>query len=153
LTWRNNYAYFITTEKSWIPDLKLSNIGPEFHYVILANVYWVNIFMHFKKKNLGNTLQFNSWGWHNPENMNRKLWRKNWFISKVHVFLNSHLCHWSLSVLTLKLHYLNYCPPPEDLPNPGIELMSSALLAILYRLSHQGSPLNYYRQTISIVRQ
>jgi len=32
------------------------------------------------------------------------------------------------------------CPPPGDLPNPGIELNSPALQVILYHLSHQGSP-------------
>ena len=31
------------------------------------------------------------------------------------------------------------CPPPGDLPNPGIELGSPALWKILYHLSHQGS--------------
>ena len=32
------------------------------------------------------------------------------------------------------------CPPPGDLPNPGIEPRSPTLQQILYRLSHQGSP-------------
>ena len=32
------------------------------------------------------------------------------------------------------------CPPPGDLPNPGIILSSPALQAGLYCLSHQGSP-------------
>ena len=32
------------------------------------------------------------------------------------------------------------CPPPGDLPSPGIEPRSPALQAILYHLSHQGSP-------------
>ena len=32
------------------------------------------------------------------------------------------------------------CPPPEDLPNLGIEPRSPALQQILYHLSHQGSP-------------
>ena len=31
-------------------------------------------------------------------------------------------------------------PFPGDLPNPGIEPRSPALQAILYQLSHQGSP-------------
>ena len=31
-------------------------------------------------------------------------------------------------------------PPPGDLPNPWIELKSLVLQAILYHLSHQGSP-------------
>ena len=31
------------------------------------------------------------------------------------------------------------CPPPEDLPNPGIEPRSPALQEILYHLGHQGS--------------
>ena len=31
-------------------------------------------------------------------------------------------------------------PPPRYLPNPGIEPRSPTLQAILYRLSHQGSP-------------
>ena len=31
------------------------------------------------------------------------------------------------------------CPPPGDLPNPGIKPRSSVLQADLYRLSHQGS--------------
>ena len=36
------------------------------------------------------------------------------------------------------------CPPPGDLPNPGIEPMSLHLLhcrSILYQLSHKGSPM------------
>ena len=33
------------------------------------------------------------------------------------------------------------CPPPEDLPNPGVEPRSSAIgRQILYHLNHQGSP-------------
>ena len=32
------------------------------------------------------------------------------------------------------------CPPPGDLPNPGIEPMSPALQADSLPLSHQGSP-------------
>ena len=32
------------------------------------------------------------------------------------------------------------CPPPGDLPNPGIEAGSLHCRQILYRLSHQGSP-------------
>ena len=31
------------------------------------------------------------------------------------------------------------CPPPGDLPNPGIKLMSPALQADSLLLSHQGS--------------
>ena len=37
------------------------------------------------------------------------------------------------------------CPPPGDLPYPGIEPMSLHLLhcrLILYQLSHKGSPMN-----------
>ena len=33
------------------------------------------------------------------------------------------------------------CPPPGDLPNPGIKPRSPALWAVLYHLSHQGSPV------------
>ena len=33
------------------------------------------------------------------------------------------------------------CPPPGDLPNPGIESRSPALQGSLYCLSHQGNPL------------
>ena len=32
------------------------------------------------------------------------------------------------------------CPPPGDLPDPGIEPRSPALRQILYRLSYEGSP-------------
>ena len=32
------------------------------------------------------------------------------------------------------------CPPAGDLPNPGIELRSSALQAVSSSLSHKGSP-------------
>ena len=32
------------------------------------------------------------------------------------------------------------CPPPGDLPNPGIQPRSSASQADSYHLSHQGSP-------------
>ena len=32
------------------------------------------------------------------------------------------------------------CPPPGDLPNPGIEPRSPHCRQILYRLSHQGGP-------------
>ena len=32
------------------------------------------------------------------------------------------------------------CPPPGDLPNPGIEPRSPHCGQILYRLSHQGGP-------------
>ena len=32
------------------------------------------------------------------------------------------------------------CPPPGDLPSPGIEPRSPSLPVILYQLSHQGSP-------------
>ena len=33
------------------------------------------------------------------------------------------------------------CPPPGNLPDPGIELESSALQADSLQLSHQGSPM------------
>ena len=36
------------------------------------------------------------------------------------------------------------CPPPEDLPDPGIEPRSPALRQILYRLSYEGSPTFHY---------
>ena len=39
------------------------------------------------------------------------------------------------------------CPPPGDLPNPGIELRSLACRRILYQLSHQGSPRILLRWT------
>ena len=32
------------------------------------------------------------------------------------------------------------CPPPGDLPDPGIQPRSPALQVILYQLSHQGRP-------------
>ena len=32
------------------------------------------------------------------------------------------------------------CPPPGDLPDPGVEPMSPRFRQILYHLSHQGSP-------------
>ena len=32
------------------------------------------------------------------------------------------------------------CPPPGDLPNPGVKARSPALQVILYHLSHQGRP-------------
>ena len=32
------------------------------------------------------------------------------------------------------------CPPPGNLPNPGIKSRSPTLQVILYQLSHQGSP-------------
>ena len=35
------------------------------------------------------------------------------------------------------------CPPPGDLPNPGVEPRSLALRVILYYLSHQGNPRIY----------
>ena len=37
------------------------------------------------------------------------------------------------------LEWVNF-PSPGDLPNPGIKPRSPALQAILYQLSHQGSP-------------
>ena len=39
------------------------------------------------------------------------------------------------------LEWLSF-PPPGNLPNPGIETASSALLANSFPLSHQGSPLD-----------
>ena len=48
------------------------------------------------------------------------------------------LCPWELS----RQEYWSgfSCPPPGDLPNPGIEPGSPTLWWILYRLSHQRSP-------------
>ena len=40
---------------------------------------------------------------------------------------------------------------PGDLPDPGIELRSSALL--LYHLSHQGSPVYYHNKKIFSVEK
>ena len=34
------------------------------------------------------------------------------------------------------------CPSPEDIPDPGIESMSSALQADSFPLSHWGSPIH-----------
>ena len=45
----------------------------------------------------------------------------------------------SMGILQAKIWSALPCPPPEDLPNPGIEPRSPALQAILYHLSHQGS--------------
>ena len=39
------------------------------------------------------------------------------------------------------------CPPPGDLPDPGIEPRSPALQVILYQLSLLGSPFQYYIHT------
>ena len=36
------------------------------------------------------------------------------------------------------------CPPPGDLPNPGIKLGSPALQAVLCQLSYWGSPRDLY---------
>ena len=54
-------------------------------------------------------------------------------------------CQAPLSMGFSRQEYWNEfpCPPPGDLPNPGIEptsAVSPALQAILYLLSHQGSP-------------
>ena len=38
------------------------------------------------------------------------------------------------------------CPPPEDLPDPGIEPTSPALQAEFLLLSYQGSPLKWFRR-------
>ena len=45
------------------------------------------------------------------------------------------------------------CPPPEDLPNPGIEPRSLAHRQILYGLSHRESPTRIKLINISITLQ
>ena len=47
-------------------------------------------------------------------------------------------CPWGVS----RQEYLRGlpCPPPGNLPNPGIKSRSPTLQVILYQLSHQGSP-------------
>ena len=39
------------------------------------------------------------------------------------------------------------CPPPGDLPNPGIKPRSPTLQQILYQLSHQGNPYKEIKDT------
>ena len=41
-----------------------------------------------------------------------------------------------------------HIPSPVDLPDPGIELGSPALQAVLYQLSYQGSPYIYIQSLI-----
>ena len=55
------------------------------------------------------------------------------------------LCPWGFS----KQEYWSGlpCPPPEDLPNPGIEPRFPVLQVILYHLSHHGSPLRTLMST------
>ena len=44
------------------------------------------------------------------------------------------------------------CPPPGDLPNPGIELRSPVLQTILYLLSHQSSPKKAEHQRTDVFK-
>ena len=39
------------------------------------------------------------------------------------------------------------CPPPGDLPNPGIKPRSPTLQQILYQLNHQGNPYKEIKYT------
>ena len=41
------------------------------------------------------------------------------------------------------------CPPPRDLPNPGIKLGSPALQVDFYQLSYQGNPIKVYLTQLS----
>ena len=42
-------------------------------------------------------------------------------------------------------------PFPGDLPDPGIEPRFPAVQKILYQLSHQGSPMNLWDDTIQVL--
>ena len=46
----------------------------------------------------------------------------------------------SMGILQARIWSALPCPPPGDLPNPGIKPRSPALQVILYHLSHRGSP-------------
>ena len=51
----------------------------------------------------------------------------------------AHQAPLSMGILHTRIWSVLPCPPPGDLPNPGIKPRSPALQAILYRLSYQGN--------------
>ena len=65
-----------------------------------------------------------------PQGMRGLSWQR--------AMLSCVLCPWGFS----RQEYWSglLCPPPGDLPNPGIEPVLPHCRWILYRLSHQGSP-------------
>ena len=51
---------------------------------------------------------------------------------------------------SILLPFLMPCPPPGDLPDPGIKLVSPAIQADSLLLSHQGSPITFsFLQTLT----